>query len=303
LDDAAFLDGLALAQGAPMKKLAAVFAVALSLGAVACVAPTESGTVTEQSTGALQISERSETAFAGSFAHGASSIKFDTRIDSPAHVTLHLEVNGVVFDASFNQAARTAHWDGHNGALYADDLAALKAFMGSLEKLYNGEHPASLHEDVLVRRVSFWSEAPPGLTMPARDIKAEDKTGIKQIPNGVPTTEEQATAIGPEANHQGGDEDGIWYIKCYGYSTAVHDSNGHCKDWESIYGGKNSTDCHGKCGGGCGFGTAGYTYDCHDHDRCGRVHGGSTNPWDSECGDEYWEADDDYARSIIGKCI
>jgi hypothetical protein len=37
-----------------------------------------------------------------------------------------------------------------------------------------------------------------------------------------------------------------------------------------------------------------YTYDCGDHDRCGRVHGGSLNPWDAECGDDYWEADDDF---------
>jgi hypothetical protein len=233
-----------------MKKLVALFAVVSALTSVACIAPTESGSVTEKSADALKVDSRSETVFVGSFSHGASNIKFDSRIDGPAHVTMHLEVNNVVFDASFDQAARTAHWDGHNGALYEDDLAALKAFIGSLDQLYSGEHPAALHEDVLVRRVSFWSEAPPGLTMPARDIKAEDKTGIKAIPPGVPVTEEQATAIGPQANHQGGDEDGIWYIKCYAYSTAVHDANGHCKDWESIYGGKNSTDCHGKCGDG-----------------------------------------------------
>lgn len=49
----------------------------------------------------------------------------------------------------------------------------------------------------------------------------------------------------------------------------------------------------GECGPGCN-GLNIYTYDCGDHDRCGRVHGGSTNPWDSECGDEYFEADDDF---------
>ena len=49
----------------------------------------------------------------------------------------------------------------------------------------------------------------------------------------------------------------------------------------------------GECGSGCD-GLNIFTYDCGDHDRCGRVHGGSANPWDAECGDEYWEADDDF---------
>ncbi len=39
----------------------------------------------------------------------------------------------------------------------------------------------------------------------------------------------------------------------------------------------------GRCGPGCTALNT-WTYDCGDHDRCGRVHGGSTNPWDSECG-------------------
>lgn len=286
-----------------MKKLAALFAIAGAFyGTVACVAPTETAPTT-QSSSALRLDERTESTISGSFTHGPSSIKFESRIDAPGHVVMKLDVNGQVFDAWIDHAAQKAHWDGHNGALYDAELSALKAFLAALGEFYKGEHPTTLHEDTLVRRVSFWSEAPPGLTMPARDLTFVEKTGIKPIPTNVPTTEDQAIAIGPESSQQGTDEDNIWYITCCGNATAVHDSAGHCKSWETVYAGKCSTDCHGKCGGGCGFGTAGYTYDCHDHDRCGRVHGGSTDPWDSECGDEYWEADDDFWNSIIGKCI
>jgi hypothetical protein len=39
-----------------------------------------------------------------------------------------------------------------------------------------------------------------------------------------------------------------------------------------------------------------------DHDQCGREHGGSTDPNDGSCGDEYWEADDDFLWSRNDLC-
>lgn len=44
------------------------------------------------------------------------------------------------------------------------------------------------------------------------------------------------------------------------------------------------------------------TQDCGDHDQCGRIHGGSANPWDAECGDEYFEADDDFLLAPVNRC-
>jgi hypothetical protein len=65
--------------------------------------------------------------------------------------------------------------------------------------------------------------------------------------------------------------------------------------------GPGSSGSLGECGSGItGIGT--YTYDCGDHDRCGRVHGGSWLPWDGNCGDEYWDADDDFLLAPIGRC-
>jgi hypothetical protein len=168
------------------------------------------------------------------------------------------------------------------------------------------------HVEHLLRRVSFWSMAPIGLTLGDRVVRAHDErvVGDRVPPDGAVVLEpgdEETHDVGlpgPEVDRQGGDEDGVWYIGCNRSSTAVHDSGGHCKVWESVYGGPASSSCHGKCGPGCTWGLSwGYTYDCHDHDRCGRSHGGSANPWDSECGDEYWEADDDYAWSRSGYCV
>ncbi len=70
----------------------------------------------------------------------------------------------------------------------------------------------------------------------------------------------------------------------------------------------NGERCIGRCGSGCGsiFTIASaWTKDCLDHDRCGRVNGGgsaSTNPFDRECGDEYFEAADDFLFGVIRGC-
>lgn len=97
---------------------------------------------------------------------------------------------------------------------------------------------------------------------------------------------------------QRADDDGIAYYDCGTYRRSLyHDANKQAllPERERLYRSR-SAGCHGGCGTSCAT-TNGYmtfSYDCGEHDPCGRVHGGSTNPWDGECGDEYWDADDDF---------
>jgi len=109
------------------------------------------------------------------------------------------------------------------------------------------------------------------------------------------TTAATAERIAAVAACQQSNEDGILYFgDCSTYGRWLcHDADSHCFLCETISAGPSSSECMGECGSGCN-GLNIYTYDCGDHDRCGRVHGGSTNPWDAECGDEYFEADDDF---------
>jgi hypothetical protein len=93
---------------------------------------------------------------------------------------------------------------------------------------------------------------------------------------------------------QQSNEDGIWYFGCNTADRVMcHDADSHCFLYEWVSSGTGSPGCLGECGPDCN-GLNIYTYDCGDHDRCGRVHGGSLNPWDAECGDDYWGADDDF---------
>lgn len=287
--------------------------VAIVLGATACTAMSgeepPASLADEAGGAALRITAHTEADFAGTFEGAGERVVFEARRTGSATATLHLEVNGQPFDASYDGDAKRAWWSGHNGALYPEDLAALKRTLAAMGDHFGGDQEGlRVHEDFLVRRISFWSEAPAGLTMPERELDLSKPPGetIRVAPPGVTVFEEgdeRAETGGIEVDHQGSNEDGILYLRCNANALAVHDANGHCLQYETIFAGPNSSDCMGKCGGGCGFGTAGYTYDCLDHDRCGRKHGGSFNPWDAECGDEYWEADDDFLHSIIGRCL
>ena len=60
-------------------------------------------------------------------------------------------------------------------------------------------------------------------------------------------------------------------------------------------GGRQSSgdySCMGRCGPACGGGD--WTLDCLEHDACSRYYSASGGGNDSNCGDEWWEASDDY---------
>ncbi|MDQ3035173.1 MAG: hypothetical protein M3Y87_22395 [Myxococcota bacterium] len=281
--------------------------------AAGCAASTEAAPTAE----GLTVSTDTAAHIRGTFRDGPYVLTFESAHEGP-RVELEVVVNGQPLDAQIDLEAESMRWSGHNGALTQEDEDTLLAFGIALVDHVAPVRDETLepsfapHVEHLLRRVSYWSMAPVGLTLGDRVVvgRAEREAGERVPPEGAfvlaeghdETTHETAIP-GPEVDRQGRDEDGVWYLYCNRHSTATHDSRGHCKTWESVYGGPRSSNCHGKCGPGCTWGlTWGYTYDCHDHDRCGRVHGGAADPWDSECGDEYWEADDDYLWSRSGYC-
>lgn len=100
-----------------------------------------------------------------------------------------------------------------------------------------------------------------------------------------------------------GVDEGITCIRKNTYVNAEYDDEDGNDVSESIL--VNGSNCIGRCGSGCGswFSLASaWTKDCLDHDRCGRVLGGSTDPFDNNCGDEYSDAADDYAFGVIRGC-
>lgn len=230
--------------------------------------------------GGLVIETQTAEEIAGSFVHASSLVSFVSRRAGPDRVALRVDVNALTLDASVDVAGRIARMDGHNGIMLAEDRAALATLFESLRPLGAGSVDTRAHEVFLYRWIAYWAEAPVGTTLAAKEVRP-------------PRPGFSASRSGPLALCQVADDNGIRYFDC-GLSPQVecHDAD-HCFTCASRAAGRNSDDCAGECGGGCN-GLDVYTWDCLDHDYCCRIHGGCLNPWDAECGDEWWEADDDF---------
>lgn len=158
-----------------------------------------------------------------------------------------------------------------------------------------------------VARPIIRGEGDGGYTTPAREASLVDIASPRKITECVAESLEHRDGDAYEtaqayAACQRADDDGITYMSCATVNRSLcHDAGAHCFLCEVLLSGPGSAGCMGECGPGCN-GIDTYTYDCGDHDRCGRVHGGATNPYDSECGDEYFDADDDFLLATINRC-
>jgi len=294
------------------KVLAVGFALVLATPAVAPA--TASASLQPLASDGLRVTTSSATQDAGTFGRSATAIEFTATTTSAVTTDVAVTVNGKKFTASKDISTGVAKWSGGNAALQADDRTALDVFARTLETSWlkpatAAKAPLALHRDLTIRLAMLMAEAPVGTKIGGQQVpRPAERYGKKEVSKetklvetclkeGVYATKaNSAERKAVVAACQQSNEDGILYTGCNENAWVVHDAAGHCFLGESIYVGPASSDCMGKCGGGC-FIITGFTYDCADHDRCGRAHGGSTNPNDSECGDEYWEADDDFLWS------
>ncbi len=139
----------------------------------------------------------------------------------------------------------------------------------------------AMGEYTLLRLLEYWAKSPVGYSYQKRTASSKKTMG-----NGLKSRNE-----------------GITCIRRNTFVTAEYDdaSGRNYRDRKLV----NGDRCLGRCGSGCpGIFTiaSAWTKDCLDHDQCGRVLGGSTNPVDRNCGDEFREAADDYLFGVIRGC-
>jgi hypothetical protein len=249
-------------------------------------------------------------------------VTFDAVAESPVSSTASITVNGKHFTASRDVKLGQARWSGSDATLTPEDRSVLLPFDQALFAEFTkpvrekAQESVPAHQDLLARLSGLIAEAPLGIKFSSQDVPkpVTATTDTRFTPEGVPAVESclqeviNTTDSGSESRRaaiaacQEANEDGILYFGSCSIAnrTICHDADSHCFLCESVPSGVGSSvDCLGRCGPGCGLpppvgGHGPYTYDCGDHDKCGRDHGGSLNPWDAECGDEYWEADDDF---------
>jgi hypothetical protein len=241
---------------------------------------------------ALIISNRTTELIEGSFGNKGSLISFSGWLEGGQRARVSLKVNDVVLEATYDAGTGTLYLGGHDAALTVEDKEALVAFSHVLEQSLGTA--SGLHERLLYARVLHWAEAPVGLPLTARTLRVPP---VRQGEKGS-TTKDLLESC------QRSDQDGfLLFPSCStGNRLLSHDATTHCFLAEAVRSGPGSDDCLGRCGPGCGCGWNRYTYDCGDHDRCCRVHGSCLNPRDASCGDEWWEAADDFVPVTTRLC-
>lgn len=240
--------------------------------------------------GTLQIQHGAQET-TGELGYAGTLVTLSTRIEADGAVSAQVQVNDVLLEARLSPDKQELSWTGHGRALFAEHRKALVALAGQLEPTTRP------HEDLLRRVVMLWAEAPVGLPLGDKTLNAPapNKAGSRR---GAPALSEGARAPrdGDVPACYYPDDNGITYFSCtYQYDVVCHDADagGHCWGCEYVPVGCGG-GCTGECGPGC-WGLNIVTWDCGDHDRCCEAHGGCLNPWDSNCGDEYGEAADDFA--------
>ena len=261
--------------------------VPLALALVAC---TEAGAPPPPSgpPSQLEISTLDGTTFSGLFYRAGSVVRFHSESVDQQRATLRLVVNGTAIEVELDLVAETFVADGHDSALFAEDITILLALRDELYEQYPDEVTSTLQGSLLARHADRLSEAPAGFTLERRVHDLHSSTTVSKY---------RADADGC------GEDDATCLPGENGWSWAVFDpgSDGTCV-WQSTQYGNDAPNCWGRCGAGCNWFDQDYTWDCLDHDKCVNTYGGSSL-WDNgNCGDEFWEADDDYAWTYLPYC-
>ena len=287
-----------------------IAALGLAAFVAGCAVQSEDGASTAPT---LDVTTSTAEALTGTFAQAGSLISFDSKLVAAGRSELALEVNGATFNFVRDANSQTASYDGHNAALTQQDVAALNGLSEVLGARKDFRQMTEA-EAILTRAVAMLSEAPVGLTLGQRNMTRTQPSVVSQklaydtaVADGVeaavpPADEGKIDPIanpGEEQNQatQSSDEDGVLYYGSCAYTTRTVCFDGRYWNFSCNSRMTGAGDvCRGKCGPGCGgVGTLPfYTYDCGDHDWCLYFHGGSSLGGNADCGDEFYEADDDY---------
>lgn len=245
----------------------------------------------------MRMEVETQSTVAGVLPGAEAPVRFEVRSAEPSQYVYQLRVGGLAVDAVYDFAARSILLDGHEGTIRKNQILALQELTRQIElRLESKRQNVDPRWDMLHRLANYLAAAPAGIEIGALRIDAPKEVGV-ELPIGAALLELEGE-IGTAACQVDSD-DGIVYLAggCgYYYYNSYHDASSHCWANTPTYAGCSaSSDCLGRCGAGCGSGGAGsYTTDCKDHDRCCRIHGGCTNPFATDCGDEYFDAADDF---------
>lgn len=225
-----------------------------------------------------------ENLFSGKTVINDHSLSYSVLSEEELSYVATLQIDDFTLEAKVKYDDETIDFDANKVVLSISQKEALLALGEEISGYLFYDKSTSdftMAEYTLLRLLEYWAKSPHGYTYQKMKVKPKSqKSRLKSRNEG---------------------------ITCIRKNTVVNadydDDRGNISEPILV----NGERCIGRCGSGCGsvFTIASaWTKDCLDHDRCGRVNGGNanSNPFDRECGDEYFEAADDYLFGVIRGC-
>ncbi len=198
-----------------------------------------------------------------------------------------VKIDDLTLEATVAYEPLSLTYNGHGAILKESQKAALAATAQELAELVlakNGIQGDFVSfnetENTIVRVLGHWSEIPAGYVL------GEQQSGIN-------------------IDRSLGD-DGIKCVKRGRYYYVSFDNSSGTAFTEYRKAGytSNVSTCMGLCGGNCGYWwwPKTWTLDCFEHDQCYATLNTGGGPTNGHCGDEWFDAADDFLFGYIAGC-
>jgi hypothetical protein len=272
-----------------MKMKKSLLSLALALGAFLVVSCSDSSqNQLEVPNNTLGLETENPQSIHGNYSSDAGKISYSSSTNSK-----NTSVYNVSVGLGENQVQASIRYDMEsfelNGNATVLSSTQKEAFLALANELYNhieqkGGENVSLLEFSLVRMLEYWGNAPTGYAHGLRTFNIE-------------SMDNEAQRLGNE---------GVTCIKKNTNVRAEYDDSRGTHN-ESVRVGSKARSgygCMGRCGADCGrwWLPSAWTKDCMDHDQCSAVNNSSGGSSDSNCGDEFDEAADDWIFGVVRGC-
>ncbi|MFK7796394.1 MAG: hypothetical protein AB8E82_02995 [Aureispira sp.] len=214
-------------------------------------------------------------------------IVYDVK-DEKGEYFITFDIDGNSLNAQIDFDTEIILYTANNIVLTAEQKDAMYKFYDQFAEALvksNGNQPDNFEvgrmEFIFLKTVEYLSYAPPGYVYTNRKVVSEVTT----------------KAVG---------NDGISCIKrgtSYNLSYTLASGSVVNKRKTAGYNGGGTFGCMGRCGANCGgWLPSSWTLDCFEHDQCGLDTGASGGSSDSNCGDEFDQAADDWTWGVWNGC-
>ncbi|MEM6299247.1 MAG: hypothetical protein AAF740_11230 [Bacteroidota bacterium] len=227
----------------------------------------------------------------GEFAVNGTKIHYRAKADPNdlTEVQLAFQVGDKNIESIINYNTEYLLLDGHDQVLTQDEkdglIAAALEVGDYINQAANAEEANVLHpEYALVRMMQYLGNAPTNHVFKKLEFAGLDAPEARHGNEGITCVKKGRTVRAEYDKGTNGQR----------YNEAVRVNSKP----RSGYG------CMGRCGADCGrwWIPSSWTKDCMDHDQCSNVFRASGGSGDSNCGDEFNEAADDWALGVARGC-